>query len=1009
MTRETLRRRRIPIGVVVLLFAAWLASGIRRTGPDEGSIVLDAPLGFPAARLVEPGWHLAPPGLLRLTTYPEDGRTFTLNAGEHDRTLITNEGTAILTTVTVHYRVDPERVLELHGKLGHNLEREALEPWILEDLRHEIASKSYSEISGARAEELRLALGRSLDGRFREVGLGLLALDVRSVQIRDSTSGGPVESAPIQGARVLLIGLDGADWNILDPLIESGRLPNLARLARTGVRSRLRTLTPMLSPVIWTSVATGVRPGRHGIVDFVATVGPDRKRVPVRSTLRKVKAIWNILGEQQLQVGVVGWWVTFPAERVNGFIVSDRVARHVIGPHRPSETVGAGKLYPPDLEEVIAPLRIAPESIPTRTLRRYMRIGEDAIPLPADQGKMVDDFRTLLAAGDTYSRIALKLQADRDPDFLAVYFEGTDTVAHLFMPFAPPPLDGIDRDAARRFSRTVNAYYAHVDGEIGRLVKAVGPDTAIIICSDHGFRTGEHRPLTDSRIGYGMAADWHRKYGVLILNGPPFRRGVELEEASVLDITPTVLTLFGLPVAEDLDGRPIIDALRPEFLAAHPVRYRPTYEGGVVETARSWEIWPGPEEPQDPEGDRELKQKLESLGYLRQDTANSHNNRGMLLLKQGKLDEAIAEFRIAIDSSEDFAIAYINIARANLRKGDLEAAVASLDAYLKRRPRSKDAENLLGNVRMEQGRLDEAEAHFRKALRYEPNYTEARNSLGLLYDRVGKTEEALAEFSRAVEIDHDYAEPHNNIGLIHKRAGRLDEAIDRFKRAIRADAEFAGSYSNLALVYEERGEFAAAEDQFRKALRRDRNNAVVRANFGGLLYVLGRSEEARRELERAIAIDPGHATAHNNLGAVFGRLGRGDDEIASYREAVRLDSDYADAHHNLGLALLKRGQVEAGESELRRTLDLNETYVSAYLTLAGSCLGRDAPEEAVDVLTRGARAVAGDSTLHALLAEALLRIDRETDAIEALERSLELEPDQPELRIRLDQLNEQVE
>ncbi len=1009
MKGESLRRRRIPIGVTLLLFSLWLAAGIRRVEPELGAAVLDAPLGFLEPRPVGPGWHLAPPGLLRLSLYPAEGRTFSLRAGEGDPPLVTSEGTAIVVRATVQYRIDPERLLDVHRMVGPRLERDALEPWVSEALRAAVAAASYSEVSGARTEELRLALGRSLDGRFREAGLVLLACDVRGVEIRGGAGRpGPVVK-PVEGTKVLLIGLDGADWNILDPLIASGRAPNLSRLVRGGVRGRLRTLTPMLSPVIWTSIATGVLPGRHGIIDFVATTGPDGQRVPVRSSLRRVKAIWNVLGEQGIRVGVIGWWATFPAESVNGFIISDRVAQQVFGPHRPPEVVGAGKVYPPDLEAAAARLRVTPESIETGKLGRFVRLSNETSPLPADQGKLIDDLRTVIAAGDTYARIALDLQKSEAPDFLAVYFEGTDTVAHLFMPYAPPPMEGVDPDAARRFSRTVDAYYAHVDDAIGRLVRAAGPDAVVLICSDHGFRTGAHRPLTDSRIGYGLAADWHRKYGIIILNGPPFRRGAELEEASVLDLTPTIMAVFGLPVAEDWDGRPILGAFDAGWLERHPVRYRPTYEGGTVAVEGPAPVAAAASEPADPEGDRALKEKLESLGYLRQDTANSHNNRGMLLLRQGKLDEAIAEFGKAIEASEDFAIAYINIARANMQKGNLDAAIDALREHLALQPRSKNAESLLGNIRMDQGRLEEAEAHFTRALEYEPNFTEARNSLGLLYDRLGRTGEALEQFRRAVEIDPDYAEPFNNMGLIHKKAGRLDDAMESFRRAIHADAEFAGSYSNLALVHEERGEFSEAEARFREALRREPDNAIVRANLGGLLYVLGRPEEARRELERAIAADPKHATAHNNLGAVLGRLGLPDEEIVAYREAIRLDPEYADAHHNLGLALLKRGRVEEGETILRRALKLVPDSEPAYLALSRSLLQRDASREALEVLSWGASSIPGSADLEALRAEALLRLGRREEAAAAVERSLAIRPDQPELRKLLERLEEMGE
>jgi tetratricopeptide (TPR) repeat protein/arylsulfatase A-like enzyme len=1002
MTFEAILRRRVPIGIGLVLAALWLAAGITRVEPEDGLAVLDSPLGILGPRLADPGWHLTPPGLLRLSRYPSESDTYAFETGRSEDTrLVSREGIEVVARGTVLYRVDPERVLEVHARYGRGFERRVLPGWVLDDLRGVLREAGYSEVSGARTEDLRQALGRLLAERFRQAGLVLLACDIVSVSIRSAPEADAPARPRVAGMRVLLIGLDGADWNILDPLIDAGRLPHIGRLAREGVRGRLRSITPMLSPVIWTSIATGVLPGRHGIIDFLASAGPDGAKVPVTSSLRRTKAIWNLLSEHGLSVGVVGWWASYPAERVNGFIVSDRVAYQLFGAHPAREQVRDGKVYPPDLDPLVVSLTVGPETLGVGEIARYVRLPADPSSLSAEHSKLIDDLKTAVAAGDTYAGIGLALQEKFRPDFLAVYLESTDTVAHLFMRYAPPPLAGVDREARERFGRAVDEYYRHADELVGRLVEAAGPRTVVVLCSDHGFRTGDNRPLTDPRIGYGQAADWHRKYGVVVLHGAPFKPRHDLQEASVLDLAPTLLALYGLPVAEDLDGRPILDAFDPAFLESHPITWVPTYEGRRVADA-------GTGAPAaatgDPAGDRELKERLESLGYLRQDTANSHNNRGLALLAEGKYDDAIAAFRQAIASAEDLGIARLNIARALFKQKDYAGAAGELREFLVREPRSKEAENLLGNIAMEEGRARDAETHFRRALEYEPQFTDARNSLGILFERQGRLEEALAEFRAVLAIDPDYAEALNNVGVIHKKQGRLQDAIESFRRAIAADPEFSGSYSNLALVHEQSGDRAAAEEWYRKALQRDPENVAVRSNYGGLLYTLDRLEEARRELERAIAIDPAYASAHNNLGAVYGRLGRKTDEIASYRTAATLDPNYADVHHNLGLALIKQGSWMEGEKELRRAIDIDRQYAPAYVALAQSLLKRGRVQDAVALLENGAAATPRDADLQHMLGEALLRTGQRERALLAFERSLALRPDQPELKRRLDGL-----
>ncbi|MDX1390641.1 MAG: alkaline phosphatase family protein, partial [Acidobacteriota bacterium] len=140
-----------------------------------------------------------------------------------------------------------------------------------------------------------------------------------------STPTPPTPEAGVPDRNTVLIGLDGLDWDILDPLIASGELPNLGRLAAGGTRARLRTVVPVLSPVVWTSVATGKGPTKHGIMDFLARRS-DGSMLPVTSTLWQSKAVWRLLGDGGVPVSVTAWWATWPAESVRGTMATDRIS-----------------------------------------------------------------------------------------------------------------------------------------------------------------------------------------------------------------------------------------------------------------------------------------------------------------------------------------------------------------------------------------------------------------------------------------------------------------------------------------------------------------------------------------------------------------------------------------------------------------------------------------------------------------------------------------------------------
>ncbi len=123
--------------------------------------------------------------------------------------------------------------------------------------------------------------------------------------------------------KVLLIGWDAADWKIINPLLDQGLMPTLEDLVNHGVIGNLATLHPVLSPMLWNSIATGMRPDKHGILGFIEP-DPQTGRVrPVTSTSRKVKAIWNILTQRGYKTHVLGWFAGHPAEPINGIAVSD--------------------------------------------------------------------------------------------------------------------------------------------------------------------------------------------------------------------------------------------------------------------------------------------------------------------------------------------------------------------------------------------------------------------------------------------------------------------------------------------------------------------------------------------------------------------------------------------------------------------------------------------------------------------------------------------------------------
>ena len=219
--------------------------------------------------------------------------------------------------------------------------------------------------------------------------------------------------------RVVVLGLDGVDPETVDLLVGEGKLPHFARLRQEGAYGRLHSERPLLSPIIWTTIATGKTPDVHGIGHFVAVNPQTGEELPVTSQMRKVKALWNIASEAERRVAVVGWWATWPAEQVRGEIVSDHTCYHFLfagGATGAGEP--AGMTHPAELAREIAPMIRRPTDLTAADLEPFVRVPPEDLARPFDFADDLSHFRWARATADTYRRIGLHLWRTRRPDLL---------------------------------------------------------------------------------------------------------------------------------------------------------------------------------------------------------------------------------------------------------------------------------------------------------------------------------------------------------------------------------------------------------------------------------------------------------------------------------------------------------------------------------------------------------------------------------------------------------------
>lgn len=279
--------------------------------------------------------------------------------------------------------------------------------------------------------------------------------------------------SPARRSPILVIGIDGGEWKVIRRLWRQGELPNLRKIAEGGVAATLRTAYNS-SPVIWTTIATGVTPEVHGITDFV--VATPRGNVPISSAVRQVPALWNMLSRTGRRVAVLGWWGSWPAEEVNGVVVSDRAL-------------------------LALDARVSPPSYLPRFREELRRADADPGLFSSDDAQRRDR---------VMARSAARLMRE-GYDLVLLYFRSPDIVSHNeWKYFEPEGFAAVDpRELAARRQRIPRVYEA-VDGEIGRILAAAPPETNVLVLSDHGFHAAPQedvKALIDmdavlERLGY---------------------------------------------------------------------------------------------------------------------------------------------------------------------------------------------------------------------------------------------------------------------------------------------------------------------------------------------------------------------------------------------------------------------------------------------------------------------------------------------------------------------------
>ncbi len=695
-------------------------------------------------------------------------------------------------------------------------------------------------------------------------------------------------------------------------------MPHLSRLVEQGCMGQISTIHPVYSPMVWSSIATGKRPYKHGVLGFMETL-PDGSGVrPVTGMSRKTKAFWNIFNQQGWRGHVVGWWPSHPAERINGAMISN-FCHHAVGPVGKPWPVPPGGIHPPEYVEALAELRFNPNELDVGMVEPFIpKVRE----IDQKKDRRLAACMKTLAEAVTVQSWAMWLLENTEWDYLAVYFDAIDHFAHGFMKYNPPRRPFIPERDFELYSGVMAQAARFHDMMLGALLARAGEETTVVLLSDHGFHPDELRPSFIAPIPAGPAAE-HRDFGILVVRGPGLKKDEILHGASVLDIAPTLLVLEGLPVGEDMDGRPLLGA----WEEPPAIQYVPTWDDIPGDDGR---LPPGMKP--DPASERAALEQLIALGYVQRPPDNVQQavaeaerelqvNLAEAYMDGGLETDALPILRkLAVDWPEEYRFS-LRLAMCCKALGRVQELRETVESLQQKRPAAEAALKDLRALRQElaeraRERKEKADA------KVEAEGEEAPGGGGEIAGGAAPT--AAVEEEELLTPEEKQRSAH-----LEKVASLNTHGID-FLRAVLAMAE---------------NKPREALDFLRDAEKGMPNMPGLYLQTGEAWQRLGKWKESLASFERVLKLDPHNPHGFVGQARCFLATRHYEEAAGAALNAVNLLFYYPLAHFLLGIALLRLGFTQRAIVAWETTIDLNPAFWPAHLRLARA-LKSDDPEAA---------------------------------------------------------------
>ncbi|GAB4254359.1 MAG: hypothetical protein Kow0079_10570 [Vicingaceae bacterium] len=634
--------------------------------------------------------------------------------------------------------------------------------------------------------------------------------------------------------KVLLIGWDAADWKIINPLIEKGEMPALEKMINNGVMGNITTLEPILSPMLWSSIATGKLADKHGVLGFTEPDPVTGGIKPISVTSRKVKAIWNILTQNKLKSNVVGWWPSHPAEPIDGVCVSNFYPKSN-KPINEKWEMAKGTIHPKKMEKELAAFRIHPAEL---TYAHILPFIPNLKKIDQEKDKRINSFAKILAETATIQACGTYLMENTAWDFMAMYFDGIDHFSHGFMRYHPPKLDKISNEDFEIYKDVVNGAYRFHDMMLEAVLNLIDENTTVILISDHGFHSDHLRPLALPQEPAGPAYE-HRHHGIFCMMGPNVKKDELIYGVSLLDITPTILQIFGLPIGEDMDGKVLTQA----FEKLQPIK-----------TIPSWEKIEGfcgmhPKDlQQDPLEAKAAIDQLVELGYIdKPDEDKAEASRKTvreLNYNLARVYISTNRHELAIPILEDIYKTDPNETRFTLRLAICYQNIKDFDKarfYIE-----KTKKIALKNAQKQAERLSKEQS---KKVLPNTNFPSIDLLEASIFIDENKPKKALEILNKAKAFHTLLPKKNLHIGQCYLLLKRWKEAEEAFRKVLKFDNNDIAANHGLAVSLLKQGRYEESIEYSLDTIALKYNFAVAHFHLGEALYFLKDYENAVMHLK----------------------------------------------------------------------------------------------------------------------------------------------------------------